>query len=133
LGLELESSLDEVLALGASVISSSIDISSNQSNDRQSDNNELFFSYLDQYLLALEDWQLKYGEKISNSEIILSLVQTEKAKKLRELHQEVMTKVSSTQGEISTELGQVSKKSAVIKRCIDVLPSRVSITKGKKG
>ncbi len=128
MGLELESSLDEVLALGESVISSSIDISSNQSA-----NNELFFSYLDQYLLALEDWQLKYGEKISTSEIILTSSQTEKAKKLRDVHQEVMTKVSSTQGEISTELGQVSKKSAVIKRYIDVLPSRISMTKGKKG
>ncbi|HMO18093.1 MAG TPA: hypothetical protein PKA63_14220 [Oligoflexia bacterium] len=95
---------------------------------------------LDAYLSSLELWQERHREfilGISSGEISISDASRDKMRtnldKLKEVHEALMGFASNLQDNVGEELADVNKKALAIKRYVDILPSRVSVTRKKEG
>lgn len=99
------------------------------------DNYDGFLEHSQKYLDALEAWQKDFATEIQTAESSLSVVSSElkvQLKKLSVVHQQLMTMAYNEKDKVSSELGEINKRAGSIKKYLDRLPSRVSITGKKK-
>ena len=94
---------------------------------------EEFLSYVDSYLLDLEEWQKQNAELVKNDNVKVVPGFTKLVEELKNKHQSLMEITSNTRDEVGEELASIGGRARAIRKYIDVLPARVSITRTKKG
>jgi len=94
---------------------------------------EKFLGYVDLYLVALEDWQRNNAEILSAPEVKNIKDFSELAGELKSKHKELMDGSIKVRDEVGEELQSINMRAKGIRKYIDVLPERVSVTRGKKG
>ncbi len=97
------------------------------------DSEEVFLSYVDTYLFALEEWQKASAEEVQEPQVKNFPGFKELVSELRVKHQELMDITTKSRDEVQDELVGIKSRAKAIRKYIDVLPERVSVTRGKKG
>jgi uncharacterized protein YdeI (YjbR/CyaY-like superfamily) len=99
-----------------------------------------FLDTLDSYLRELESWQKKYQDtlsSISNGELQIpdDLRQhlRDQLDKIKSFHENLTQKAEGLMSEVHSELGTINKRARGIRKYVDTLPQRVSVTPRKKG
>ena len=96
-------------------------------------NEELFMSAVDEYLLCLENWQKSYSDTIKSEEVREREGFFELGTRLKEGHKQLMEETIMLKEEVGEELASINSRAKAIRKYIDILPNRVSMTRGKKG
>ena len=117
--MEICSSLRNIIGKAEAILSKNFDV-----NDAE------VVEDIDQYLIMLEEWQIKYGDQLkslSEGQVSsdLSLIKDELKvllTQLEEHHSLIMSKSNSVMADVKTELGKVSQKSKAIKKYISPMP-----------
>lgn len=94
---------------------------------------ETFLEYVDAYLFLLEDWQKVYKDSLSDPNVKNLPGFSDAVEELRNKHQLLMDDTIKSRDELGLELSGINVRAKAIRRYIDVLPERVSFTRGKKG
>jgi peptidoglycan hydrolase CwlO-like protein len=99
-----------------------------------------FLDILDSYLQELESWQKKYQDtlgSISNDVLQIPddqrLQLREKLDQIKSFHEGLTMKAEGLMSEVHSELGTINKRARGIRKYVDTLPQRVSVTPRKKG
>ncbi len=99
-----------------------------------------FLDMLDVYLRELESWQVEnkeYLQAISENTKHVSDHQREEIRaaleEVKQLHSRLMENSKGLMNEVHSELGNINRRAQGIRKYVDILPSRVSVTPKKKG
>lgn len=99
---------------------------------------ESFVVTVGTYLEELESWQSEVAEKNplgeksafpeEEKEALRSLVS-----ELNEIHQQLMSRTEETKDQVSAAMGDMHRRASGMRKYIDKLPPRISITGKRKG
>ena len=117
------------LVTGLKIVLEKIDLAFDYKNEPE----EIFLSYVDSYLLALEDWQRVNAQLVSNENVKSIPGFTDLVGDLKSKHHALMEITLKSRDDVGEELAGINNRARAIRRYIDVLPARVSVTRGKKG
>lgn len=94
---------------------------------------EIFLEYVDAYLILLEDWQKVNKDALADPNVKNLPGFSDCVEDLRTKHQLLMDDTIKSRDELGLELSGINVRAKAIRKYIDVLPERVSLTRGKKG